>query len=456
MKANKGKSKAGLLDGLISELLSSENKSIIDPDMLADDKYAKNVPDRYRIIAAAFVNKSSLSELNSALVSHSCEQLYARNPYEATLIYAFSNGLSYDEWRKLLKESEYIRSHVNDEPLLSSGRLSLRDIREYVAKNSGDASDTHYETLHRTNSIQTHLSTASGDRKELLKYLLRNTSEFSFVREITRYYFCKYLMYFLETRKKDYCQALESGNGIARALSRLSVFKVQTTLARKKSTPEEAATLIDEAPVSLSTIYDEFQAFYFDYTSMDWMSVLLERYDIYNLTASQKKDVANYLRNYNHSLAGKSDEEVIAWQQEEMERRDAEADQKYSLDNDGAAVVPSRVGETFLRKVLRGSVDLDRTTFLSFLLFFDKESDVPAEHRINEARLRDILNGCGFSVLDPDREIDDFIIEYMKADDPMSLLLQEAEIMAMSQENFYLYKSHLASKSKSSEWEHLL
>lgn len=44
------------------------------------------------------------------------------------------------------------------------------------------------------------LSAASGDRKELLKYLLRNTSEFSFVREITRYYFCKYLMYFLETR----------------------------------------------------------------------------------------------------------------------------------------------------------------------------------------------------------------------------------------------------------------
>jgi hypothetical protein len=44
----------------------------------------------------------------------------------------------------------------------------------------------------------------------------------------------------------------------------------------------------------------------------------------------------------------------------------------------------------------------------------------------------------------------------MNTDDPMTLLLQEAEIMAMSQENFYLYKSHLASKSKSSEWEKLL
>jgi hypothetical protein len=35
-------------------------------------------------------------------------------------------------------------------------------------------------------------------------------------------------------------------------------------------------------------------------------------------------------------------------------------------------------------------------------------------------------------VLDPNHEIDDFIIDYMNTDDPMSLLLQEAEIMAMS------------------------
>lgn len=444
------------MDSLINELLSTSSEDVIDPDLLVNNKTSNRIPLRYRIIAAAFVGKADLNALNSTLVAHSCEQLYARNPYEATLIYAFSNGLGYDEWRSLLKESEYIRSNVNDEPLLSSSRLSLKDIRAYVAKNSGDASETHYETIHRTGSLQSHLSSASADRKELLKYLLRNTSEFSFVREITRYYFCKYLMYFLETRKNDYCKALEIGHGIPRALSRLSVFKVQSTLARKKHTPEEAAKLIDEAPISLFAIYDDFESFYFGYTTMDWMSVLLERYDIYNLNDSQKKDVANYLRNYNPSLAGKSDEELVAWQQEEMEKRDAEADLEYSLDGEGKASVPSRVGETFLRKVLRGAVDLDRTTFLTFLLFFDKESDVPPEHRITEARLRDILNGCGFPVLNSEREIDDFIIDYLNTDDPMSLLLQEAEIMAMSQENFYLYKSHLASKSKSSEWENLL
>ena len=455
MRSKHEKPKSGLMDGLISELLSSENKDILNPDMFKDEKIAKNIPLRYKIIAAAFVNKGTLNELNAFLVSHSCEQLYARNPYEATLIYAFSNGLSYDEWRKLLEESEFIRSKVNNEPLLSSGRLSLRDIREYVAKNSADASESFYETNHRTSNIKNQLSDANPDRKELLKFLLRNTTEFSFVRESTRYYFCKYLMYFLETRKQDYCRALESGQRVVTALSRLSVFKVQSTLSRKKHTSEEASALIDEAPISLSAIYDEFQSFYFEYTTMDWMNVLLERYDIYNLSASQKRDVANYLRNYNPSLSKKSDEEVITWQQAEMERRDAEADFEYSLDNDNSST-PSRVGETFLRKVLRGTVDLDRTTFLSFLIFFDKESDIPEEHRITEDRLRDVLNNCGFPVLNSEREIDDFIIEYMNANDPMSLLLQEAEIMAMSQENFYLYKSHLASKSKSSEWEHLL
>jgi hypothetical protein len=455
MRSKHEKPKSGLMDGLISELLSSENKDILNPDMFKDEKIAKNIPLRYKIIAAAFVNKGTLNELNAFLVSQSCEQLYARNPYEATLIYAFNNGLSYDEWRRLLDESEDIRSRVNDEPILSSGRLSLSDIRKYVAKNSGDSYEEHYVTMHRTKGIQDQLSAASSDRKELLKFLLRNANEFSFVREITRYYFCKYLMYFLETRKRDYCLALGSGQGIARAFSRLSVFKVQSALSRKKFTPAEAYALIDEAPVSLSAIYNEFQSFYFEYTTMDWMNVLLERYDIYNLSTSQKRDVANYLRNYNPSLSEKDDEEVISWQQAEMERRDSEADFEYSLDNESPSA-PSRVGENFLRKVLRGSVDLDRTTFLSFLLFFDKESDVPEEQRINESRLRDILSSCGFPVLNSEREIDDFLIDYMNADDPMSLLLQEAEIMAMSQENFYLYKSHLASKSKSSEWEHLL
>ena len=456
MSSNKSKAKYGLMDSLIGELLSSDSESVLGQAMLADNKIARGIPFRYRIIAAAFISKASLNELNSALVAHSCEQLYARNPYEATLIYAFNNGLSYDEWRNLLKESEHIRSKVNDEPLLSSSRISLAGIRKYVAKNSEDASDTYYETMHRTNSIQSHLSSASGDRKELLKYLLRNISEFSFVREITRYYFCKYLVYFLETRKNDYCRALEKDRGVQRALSRLSDFKVQSTLSRKKYSPSEASQLIDEAPISLSAIYDDFQSFYFEYTTMDWMNVLLERYDIYHLSESQKKDVADYLRSYNKALSEMTDDEVIAWQQTEMERRDAEADLEYSLEGDGSSSVPSRVGESFLRKVLRGTVDLDRTTFLSFLLFFDKESDIPKEHRINETRLRSILNNCGFPVLSSDREIDDFIIDYMNTDDPMTLLLQEAEIMAMSQENFYLYKSHLASKSKSSEWEKLL
>ena len=444
------------MDDLISELLASSTESIIDPALLANDKYLKTVPLRYKIIADGFVRRWSLSELNAALVSFDCEQLYARNPYEATLIYAFSNNLSYAEWQSLLKESEFIRSKINEEPLLSGSRLSLKDIRKYVAVNSEDASDTCYETMHRTSGIQARLSDAGSDKKELMKYLLRNTSEFSFVREITRYYFCKYLMYFLETRRQDYCRALESGHGLSRAFSRLSVFRIQSTLSRKKHTPVEASGLILEAPVSLSSIYDEFQSFYFEYTSMDWLSVLLERYDMNHLSPAQKRDLASYLRNYNPSLSEKSDEDIISWQRSQMEKRDAEADKAYSLDADAKPAVKSRVGETFLRKVLRGSVDLDRTTFLAFLLFFDKEADVPEEHRINEARLQEILSGCGFRVLSSEHEIDDFLIDYMNAEDPITLLLQEAEIMAMSQENFYLYKSYLASRSKSAEWENLL
>ena len=100
--------KHSLMDDLISELLVSNTESIVDPALLANDRYLKTVPLRYKIIADAFVRKSSLSELNAALVSCDCEQLYARNPYEATLIYAFSNGLSYDEWQSLLSLNKHI------------------------------------------------------------------------------------------------------------------------------------------------------------------------------------------------------------------------------------------------------------------------------------------------------------------------------------------------------------
>ena len=121
------------------------------------------------------------------------------------------------------------------------------------------------------------------------------------------------------------------------------------------------------------------------------------------------------------------------------------ADEKYSISSSKTPAA-SRTGEFFIRKVLRGEVDLDRTTFLSFLLFFDKSSSVPDSQRIDRERLREVLVNCGFPALSDDDPFDAFFIDYIESDDPMVFLIEEAEIMAMSEENFYLYKTYLESK----------
>ena len=43
----------------------------------------------------------------------------------------------------------------------------------------------------------------------------------------------------------------------------------------------------------------------------------------------------------------------------------------------------------------------------------------------------------------------------MEAKDPMMYLLTEAESMALSEENFYLYKTYLSSENSEKRWRDL-
>ena len=141
----------------------------------------------------------------------------------------------------------------------------------------------------------------------------------------------------------------------------------------------------------------------------------------------------------------------------EMERREREADRLYSPDNKKALYQRGRAGENYVRKILHGELDLDRVTFLSFLVFFGKEiqKQIPPEHRITGNRLNTILTECGFPMLDPERSCDLFFIDFLETDDPMMFLMEEAETMAFSEENFHLYKTYLSSASNEKNWEDL-
>lgn len=446
MSTSTEKTKQTVLDSLITELLNSgSGKTPVEICLSGNQKAISSVPVRSRIIALGFVKKLSLDEVNRKLTENGCDKLYARSLLEATLIYAFRNGCSYEEWKVILREASALKEEICSDSFFSKGTVTLNALRRYVMNNSVVRNELAM-TMHKTQLLQRNLIDSPMEKVQLKEFLLSNINSFCTFREKSRYYFAKYLMYYLISIKGKYLQSIERKQLTDEALENLAVFKSITVLKRKKHSIGEADAILWEAGVSFKEIYQSFQDFYFEYTSTDWMGVLLQRYgDFDQLTEKQKSAVAAYIRKYNATKASLSDQDILTWQKGEIERKEKAMDQERSYQ-------ANRAGENFLRKILRGELDMDRTTLMAFLLFFDWNAAIPEEHRIDKKRLDDILSECGFSKLDPGSFVDEFFMDYMTAEDPIDFLIGEAEIMAMSEENFYLYKTYLNSKSNESEW----
>ena len=86
---------------MIEDFQKKDLQELLQNCMHADAKKAKKLPLRYRLIAVGFLAHLSLEQMEQKLTEHGCERLYARNPLEASLIFAFRRGLSYEEWSHL-------------------------------------------------------------------------------------------------------------------------------------------------------------------------------------------------------------------------------------------------------------------------------------------------------------------------------------------------------------------
>jgi len=192
----------------------------------------KNAPLRFRIISLGFVQKLDLEQLNEKLVSNNCSKLYPRNFWESTLIYAFQNKLSYGEWLELSKECEFIYEELSSQNTFTSNKIIFEELENYV-KNNSDESAAFYATRAITRRTNDELDKVS-DRQALIAFLTDNIAAFSGVREKTRYYFCKYLLYYLNRRIDNYFEACFKDQGVENALQELLALKVVTTLRRSK------------------------------------------------------------------------------------------------------------------------------------------------------------------------------------------------------------------------------
>ena len=454
--------KPSIFDQMIAECIREDERGKrLDSLMLSSGRGFRKVPVRYRIIAAGFAERAALEELNEELMKNDCPKLYSRNFWEAGLIYAFSNGMTYPEWRRMESRLDDLRALVLQDQSGFGNRITLQELKEYVEKNSEITAEMR--TVHLTRRMDEELLKAAlEDEDSFRSFVVANIFSFSPVREKTRYYFCKYLYYYLRTKIDSYLNLLQMNIPVSplveeAVLDELCVLKGVTKLKRKKMTADESLQVLSESAISCGEIFNAFNHFYYGYVSLDWMEVLMDAYgSMERLTPEQKAELAEAFRHYDKSMKGLSDDQVMILKQKEIQEKEDELDAVYSRSNPSKGYQRNRSGENTIRKYLRGSLDIDRMTLICFLMFFGSEIDLSYEMAVDRRRMDEILTECGFAPLRVENHFDHFVIQYMEASDPSAYLMEEVTEYAENEENFYLYKVYLSSRSEDQELKKIL
>ena len=398
--------------------------------------FIRHVPLRYRIIALGFARHMTLEDLNALLEQQGCPRLYSRSLMEAMLLFAFKNSWSFDQWKTAQEQCRDIYDRSEETAWFDGKKITYDQLKRYVEENSTTQGDMLYTQM-RTRMIEQGLVNLKGDMTSLRAFLLENEESFSTVREKTRYYFCKYLYYWLNRRVENYFDACRRNRGIDEALSDLLCLKVVTTLRRNRSLPEDKKReLIHDSAISCGEIFDAFNYFYFGYISLDWVDALMECYErIEDIPAIHKASLASVLRKGHPEWNKKTDDEIIMLKTAEAEASEDEAYSRDGRRNYGKM----RDGEIALYKYIQGARDIDRTVLICFLLFFASDGIMPKEHRLNVERLRAILLQCGYAPLDLENDFDWFVVEFLESRHPSDFLMDVMLGYAKQHENSFLY-----------------
>lgn len=449
---------SSVFEKMMNDFSQQDGEVLLEKCMSFNPGETKKIPLRYRLIALGFVRKMTLEELNSKLTEAGCEKLYARNFMEAGLIYAFSKGMTYEQWKELQKmQSEFTALTNQHEQYFQGQNISCSELKNYVEENSMNPEDGMY-TRQLTRHLEADLRSLTDDREQFRRFVTDNIHSFSGVREKARYYFCKYLNYYISEKIENYLQAMEDGEEKEQAFSGLLILKGISALRRKNLNIEEARQLLEQSSVSCGNLYDAFNYHYFEYVSSDWMEVLLDYYggNILELPSEQKSRLAQSLKAYYPKWKHLGDDEIISKKWEEMQEKETELDQIYALDSSSRGYQKNRSGEKSVRNYIKGKVDIDRTTLICYLLFFGSEIHVEKDQMITLRRLNAILMECGFPQLREKDEFDHFVMEYMEAEDPVDYLMEAVTQYAFVNRNFFLYHMYQDSVSNEAQFEKLL
>lgn len=436
-----------------------------DEGFMADGETYK-LPGRLAVLAEGFAEHMELEQVNQRLQERGYETLYARSLYEAGLIYAFSHRLAYGEWKELYRRymAEYTERINPGQYVFSGGKITLKQLERYVMENSSGQMETEMLTRFMEKEI-----IESRSEEDFFHFMNANAENFSAVREKARYYFCKYLYLYIRSKCDRYYECCEKsermirqyGNSLDReergyleslALEELSFLKPLTALKKdaKKSkgrmTAEEKRDLLENTALTPGGIFDEFNYFYFGYVSVDWIELVFELYGPVDCWPDSLKIRIAHALGYCAPEPGPEEQrealEKLRRREEEERIKEEEQDLEYGRDAKKASKLyqRGRSGEDFFREFITGRRDINRETLISFLLFVKMKISMDEDNKITLMRLNRILSNCGFSQLRPDSGFDRFAMDFLRSQEPFTVMEEYVDRQVGQGENFYLYK----------------
>lgn len=408
---------------------------------------APGVPLRYRLIGLGFMKRQDLDELNNILMEHGCRQLYARNALECTLIYAFSNKLSYGEWKKVFLACDTVRNsrvqgEDGSEGFFKKNRITFGELENYVLSFS-NVSAKGLKTKRLTYVMNEKIQELDSDYSSFFRFYASIMDNFTEVHEKARYYFCKFLYMNLLGKIEHFLSHTGEDAPSQEELVELLPLKAESVLRRRSVKPDEIMEILRQCTISPGALFEEFNYHFFGYVSTDWVELFLE-----NVSETDELDdgqicmLAKSIRSMAPKKVRKElehieDAVIVKNKFEEMHRAEGKKG--------------SRKGETAIRKYLRGELDLDRTTLICFLLYFSSSAVSRESVGIPPERLDEILDECGFSMLRKKNAFDRFVMRYIGSGNPVDVLMLEMDKYIAAGKNFFLYEMYSNSGSDAAD-----
>lgn len=444
---------------MMEELFYSDVGSQILEQVVAPEHWetASGVPLRYRLIGLGFMKCQDLDELNEILMGHGCRPLYARNSFECTLIYAFSNQLTYGEWKKMFTACDTVRNRSirgrdGSDAFFQKNKITFGELENYVLSFS-DVSERGLETKSLTCVMNEKIQELDSDYRSFFHFYASIMDDFTDVHEKARYYFCKFFYRNLMAKMEHFISCTGKGVPSQEDLVGLLPLKAESVLRRKSVSPEEVRDILRKCPISPGALFEEFNYYFFGYVSTDWVELFLENVtEIGELSAGQIRMLADSIR----KMAPKKLQKKL-----ENKENAVVVEDKINELHQEEGKKSSRKGETAIRKYLRGELDLDRTTLICFLLYFSSSSVSRKSIGISLERLNEILDECGFSMLRRKNAFDEFVMKYIGSKDPVDFLMLEMDRYISAGKNFYLYEMYSNSRSDAADirkmmWKNLI